>query len=94
MSIVTYSAEEVATGLGCSVRWLVEQARNGKVPARRVSKQWRFTQQDWADILDLFANGFHGLQSESTTRPAGLTVQSRRRLMRSDRQQPLKTSGL
>jgi excisionase family DNA binding protein len=87
MSIVTYSAEEVANGLGCTVRWLVEQARNGKVPASRVSKQWRFTQQDLADILDLFANGFHRLESEPTARLAGLTVQSRRRLVRSDRQQ-------
>ncbi len=90
MSIVTYSAEEVATGLGCKVRWLVEQARDGKIPARRVAKQWRFTLQDWADIIELFANGFHKPQTESAVQPAGLTAESRRRLLRGDRQQASK----
>jgi len=93
MRPITHSAREVAAGLGCTERWLVEQARDGKIPARRIAKQWRFTQQDCAEIVDLFANGFQKQQSESAARPAGLTAQSRRRLGRGDRQQSLKTSG-
>ena len=81
MSITTHSAEEVATGLGCTVRWLVDQARKRKIPARRVAKQWRFTNQDCADIVDLFANGFHEQQSETSVQPVGLTTHSRRRLL-------------
>lgn len=93
MSLVTLSAKEVAAGLGCKERWLVEQARDGKIPARRIAKQWRFTQQDCAEIVDLFANGFHKPENESAVRPAGVTAQSRRRLLRGDRQQSLRRSG-
>lgn len=83
MSIVTYSAEDVATGLGCTVRWLTEQARQGKIPARRIAKQWRFTEQDCLEILALCANGFCTPRAEMPAPAAGLTQQSRRRLMRS-----------
>lgn len=85
MSITTYSAEEVAAGLGCTVRWLTEQARHGKIPARRVAKQWRFTQQDCADIVALYGNGFCQPQNESLMPAAGLTQQSRIRLLRGER---------
>ena len=84
MSITTYSAEEVATGLGCTVRWLTEQARHGRIPARRVAKQWRFTQEDCADIITQYANGFCRPQNGSPVPAAGLTQRSRSRLLRGD----------
>jgi hypothetical protein len=87
VSISTISAEEFAEELGCSPRWLVEQARGGTIPARRIAKQWRFTQEDCAEIVELFANSFHKSQTESAPRPAGLTAESRRRLLRGDRRQ-------
>lgn len=93
MSVITYSAREVAAGLGCTERWLIEQARDGKIPARRIAKQWRFTQQDCVDILAMYTNGFRKPQNESAAQPAGLTAQSRRRLLRGDRQQSLRRSG-
>lgn len=85
MSIITYSAEDLATGLGCKVRWVIEQARQGKIPARRIAKQWRFTEQDCTDILALCANGFHQPQIESPGLAVGLTEQSRRRFVKSAR---------
>ena len=89
MSIITYSAEDVAAGLGCTVRWLTEQARKGSLPARRIAKQWRFTEQDCADIIAQCGNGFCKPQNGSVAPAAGLTQQSRRRLGRSDRPPPL-----
>lgn len=82
MSIITYSAEELASGLGCTPRWLTEQARCGRIPGRRVAKQWRFTEQDCVDIITLLGNGFCKPEKKSEAPVTGLTRQSQRRLMR------------
>lgn len=57
-SLKTLSVDEVADGLGCAPRWLIEQVREGKLPARKIGRTWRFTESDVADILAICANGF------------------------------------
>ena len=84
MSVTTHSVGEVATALGCTPRWLVEQARHGRIPARRIAKQWRFTDSDVRDILALCANGFQSPAATSVAPATGLTQQSRLRLAASN----------
>ena len=84
MSVTTHSVGEVATALGCTPRWLVEQARHGRIPARRIAKQWRFTDSDVRDILTLCANGFQSPAVAIAAPATGLTQQSRLRLATSN----------
>jgi excisionase family DNA binding protein len=88
VSIKTYSVDEVADGLDCTPRWLTEQVRAGKFPARKVARHWRFTEEDVAAIFALCANNFRGLADADTTPGSttvrivtGLTPRSRRRLV-------------
>lgn len=84
MNTATHSAEDVAVDLGCAPRWIKEQAREGKIPARRIAGQWRFTDSDVEEIIALFANGYRRPDIESTTPGSGLTQQSRLRLRASN----------
>lgn len=87
MSYRTYSLGEVAGALGCSRRWVMDQVRAGKFPARKIARHWRFTESDVQSILALCANnvGFAadaviGSASNVTPMPVGLTPRSRKRL--------------
>jgi hypothetical protein len=88
-SLKTFSADELADDLGCAPRWLIEGARNGRFPARKIGRSWRFTENDVAEILAICANGF--FKPDTTTpllraMPMGsrLTATSRKRVVGSD----------
>lgn len=87
MSLKTYSLDEVADGLGCTARWLIEQVRAGKFPGRKIARGWRFTESDVDDIFTLCRNGFHGPDTTSMrsvpvmSMASGLTATSRRRVV-------------
>jgi len=87
VSLKTYSLEEVADGLGCTARWLIEQVRAGKFPGRKIARSWRFTESDVDDIFTLCRNGFHDpaitpIRSlASVSMASGLTATSRRRVL-------------
>lgn len=88
MSITTYTVEELARGLNCSVRWLTEQVRAGKFPGRRIARHFCFTDSDVAEILELCANEFHKSKDVQHRPAVGLTSQSRRRLLSEARKTP------
>ncbi|MCU1697342.1 MAG: hypothetical protein JWR34_3405 [Mycobacterium sp.] len=81
MSITTYSVEELAAGLGCTPRWLTEEVRSGRFPARKVARHWRFTEQDVADIFHLCARDFHKPVTVPVAPVTGLTPRSRKRVV-------------
>jgi excisionase family DNA binding protein len=82
MSVTTYSVAEVSEQLVCTERWLLDQVRAGRFPARKVARHWRFTQQDVADIFDVCANDFHKPADAAVVTPiAGLTPRSRKRMV-------------
>jgi excisionase family DNA binding protein len=82
--VATYSSAEAAEEVGCRERWLVEQVRAGRFPARKVGRSWRFTEQDLADIFEACANGFRRPAGtpDAVVKPisTGLTPRSRRKL--------------
>jgi len=41
-----YTAPEVAEALGVSAYWLCEQARSGRIPAKKVAGAWRWTRAE------------------------------------------------
>ena len=77
----TFSIAEAATQLGApSERWVVDQIRLGRFPARKIGRAWRMTDQDIADALDACRNDLRP-QVEVPTRLSGLTATSRKRLV-------------
>jgi len=46
---------EVAAEIGSTKRWLANKVRAGKFPAHKVGRQWRFTDDDVAEIIRLCA---------------------------------------
>lgn len=82
MSIETFSLDEVAKCLDCTTRWLTEQVRANKFPARKIARQWRFTEADVATIIALCGNGFPNRAAGEHAPPdfvaTGLTERSRR----------------
>jgi len=88
VNLKTYSLSEVAEGLGCTRRWLIEQVRAGKFPARKIARHWRFTESDVTDIFALCANEVRELDSRKVLQsvPAvpmasALTATSRKRVI-------------
>lgn len=41
----------------CGERWLTDQARAGTVPARRIGRHWRFSEEDVQAIIAGAARG-------------------------------------
>ncbi|WP_353962099.1 helix-turn-helix domain-containing protein [Aldersonia sp. NBC_00410] len=75
----TYSIAEVAAVFDCTTRWLTEQVRAGRFPAKKIGRHWRLTEQDIADALDACANDFHCAPSD-VAMVTGLTPRSRRKV--------------
>lgn len=46
------TAEDVASLLGKSPKWVASAARNGTLPARKVGRQWRWTEGDVAAYVE------------------------------------------
>lgn len=77
---LTHGLAEVAEQMGApSERWVVEQIRAGRFPARKIGRTWRMTQQDIATALDACGNTLRST-SDATDHLKGLTPTSRRRL--------------
>jgi hypothetical protein len=80
--IRTYSTAEVTQIVGApSERWLIEQLRAGHFPSREVGRgNWRTTEQDIADALDLCRNELRVAHS-NVFPVVGLTPRSKQRLL-------------
>lgn len=80
MQPITYDIAGAAQRMGApSERWVVEQIRAGRFPARKMGRAWRMTEQDILDALDACRNSVSG-SSEVTVQRSGLTATSNRRL--------------
>jgi excisionase family DNA binding protein len=75
----TYSTAEAAQQMGApSERWLVEQLRAGRFRGRKVGRQWRMTEQDVLDALDICSND--RLTIAGSAASTGLTPRSKKRI--------------
>ncbi|NKS77965.1 excisionase family DNA-binding protein [Rhodococcus hoagii] len=75
---LTYTVAEAAAKLGVTEAWYARQLRASTLPGHKLGRQWRLTDDDIAQALELTA-------VPATLRlrdPAGLTPTSRRRLER------------
>ncbi|MGY4711768.1 helix-turn-helix domain-containing protein [Mycolicibacterium sp. CBM1] len=84
--IATYSLDEVVAAINApSVRWLQEQIRAGRVPARKFGRQWRMTNADVDAMLESLRNintDPAKSASRASTNALGLTPRSHRRVSR------------
>ena len=79
----THSLPEVVKMMPApSERWLLERVRDGRFPARKIGRNWRMTDQDIADALDICKNDPHIADA-----PTGLTPRSRQRATTDDRRE-------
>lgn len=77
--------EVVAAGNAPSVRWLQQQIRAGRVPARKIGRHWRMTDADVDAMLESFRNTTTDpatSASRASTNALGLTPRSHRRVSR------------
>src|SRR5712672_278526 len=44
---------EAAAQLHCSKRWLADNLRSGRFPARKIGRKWMLTEDDIAAILEI-----------------------------------------
>jgi hypothetical protein len=76
----THSTAEVAETIGApSERWLVEQIRSGRFPARKVGRSWRMTDSDVVAALNACRSD--RLRVEVIPFATGLTPRSRKRVV-------------
>ena len=79
-STVTYDTACVAQQINApSERWVIDQIRAGRFPARKIGRAWRMTLQDIAEALDACRNPRRSLADADVTLN-GLTPTSRKRL--------------
>ena len=81
--------DELARGVGGTKRWWADQARAGKIPARKVGGHWCLTREDLAEALESFRSEAGPMPRPTddrglteTARPTddrGLTETARRR---------------
>jgi hypothetical protein len=75
----TFSTAEAAEQIGApSERWLIAQLRAGRFPGRKVGRQWRHTEQDVNDTLEVCLNDHRSISTGAER--SGLTPRSRIRL--------------
>lgn len=89
MRPITCDIATAAQRLGApSERWVVEQIRAGRFPARKMGRIWRMTEQDISDALDMCLNKVSHSGGVPVQR-SGLTATSSKRLseMRDGRKQ-------
>ncbi|MGR6978390.1 helix-turn-helix domain-containing protein [Mycobacteroides abscessus] len=79
--MTTYSDEEAAELIGCSVRWLVEQLRAGRIPGYKPGRSWRMTQADVEAAIETLRPT---KRLSDAPLALGLTKTSRRRLARAE----------
>jgi excisionase family DNA binding protein len=69
---LTFSVEEAAPLFPCSSRWLTEQLRSGRLPGRKIGRNWRLTEDDIHEALDRLRK-----QTEQKADARGLTTRRR-----------------
>jgi hypothetical protein len=70
----TFSVEQAVKQIGApSERWYIMRLRDRRLPGRKVGRNWRLTEQDILDALDILKNDPH-----VTDAPTGLTPRSTR----------------
>lgn len=80
MQPITYNIADAAQRMGApSERWVLDQIRAGRFPARKMGRSWRMTETDIADALDVCRNNI-STPSAVQVQPSGLTATSSRRL--------------
>lgn len=85
MSLMALS--EAAAQLHCSKRWLADNLRAGRFPAKKIGRKWMLTDDDVAAILQLCsvmpiataANGSAGMESSTSVTPTTLRRLQRNR---------------
>ena len=85
--LITAGAMTVTYGTACvaqqidapSERWLIDQIRAGRFPARKIGRAWRMTAQDIAEALEACRNR-RPSHADSGAPLNGLTPTSRKRL--------------
>ena len=83
---LTYDLAEAAERIGgVTEKWLAARLRAGKLPGRKVGRQWRMTDSDIEAAVELFGvgpqtNAAPKIQVRAKVPPSGLTRTSRRRL--------------
>jgi excisionase family DNA binding protein len=70
--------DELAQNVGGTKRWWADQARAGKIPARKVGGHWCLTREDLAEALESFRSNA-GPMPRPTDDDLGLTETARRR---------------
>lgn len=72
--VLTYSSADAADWMGApSERWLIHKLRAGAFPGRKVGRNWRMTEQDITDALDVCANDIRRIPTSSHFRVDGQT---------------------
>lgn len=56
MTARTMSLYEAAELIPCTPRWLANQIRAKRVPARKIAGHWRMTEADIDAVLEIFRN--------------------------------------
>ncbi|MFE3860643.1 helix-turn-helix domain-containing protein [Streptomyces goshikiensis] len=70
-----YYPADVASALGKSEWWVKEQARKGRIPYTKPGRAYRFTAEQVAEIISLFAEGPSGHRVPQQMRPAEVRAQ-------------------
>lgn len=65
-----YYPADVARALGKSEWWVKEQARNNRIPYTKPGRAYRFTAEQFAEILRLFSEGPTGPRAPRQSQPA------------------------
>ena len=77
---VTYGTAWVARRINApSERWVIDQIRAGRFPARKIGRAWRMTEQDIAEALEACLSTRRSHAGVGAP-PTGLTSTSRKRL--------------
>ncbi|MFJ3173040.1 helix-turn-helix domain-containing protein [Streptomyces roseus] len=69
-----YYPADVAKALGKSEWWVKEQARNHRIPYTKPGRAYRFTAEQFAEILRLFTQGPTAPSTDRQHRPAPVRV--------------------
>ena len=84
---LTYDLAEAAERIGgVTEKWLAARLRAGKLPGRKVGRQWRMTDSDIEAAVELFGVGPQAIPApvnnhvRADAATSGLTRTSRRRL--------------
>ena len=90
MTVVLKNLACAAAEIGCTARWLGNQVRAGRFPARKIGRRWMFTDTDIAAILDICMVSPHACSNNNHLGPvteakSSMTPTTRRRLMATNR---------